>query len=105
MDEGKIVSCDAVDRLRKHLQQYDSCIMTCGAVPPGLQRQIGEHPDIVSCTFENGRIEFSAEHLERVLYDVLRALRTRQIDVYAIETNEPTLEDVFLNTVPSQGDG
>lgn len=103
MDEGKIVSCDAVDRLRKHLQQYDSCIITCGNVPRDLQRQIGEHPDIVSCTFENGRLEISAEHLENVLYDVLRSIRAQRIDVYAIETNEPTLEDVFLNTVASRG--
>ena len=103
MDEGKIVSCDSVDRLRKHLQQYDSCILTCGEIPEDLLLQIGAHPDVVSCTFSEGRLEVSAEHLERVLLSVLRSIRERQIDVLAVETNEPTLEDVFLNTIATEG--
>jgi len=103
MDEGKIVSCDSVDRLRKHLQQYDSCTLTCGDIPEDLLQQISAHPDVVSCTFIQGRLEFSAEHLERVLFGVLKSIRKRQIDVFAVETNEPTLEDVFLNTVSAEG--
>jgi len=99
MDQGKIVSCDTVDRLRKHLQQYDSCVLSCGEVPADLLAQICAHPGVVSCAFHEGKLEFSAEHLDRVLYDVLKRIRARQIDIYAIETNEPTLEEVFLNTV------
>ena len=99
MDQGKIVSCDAVDRLRKHLQQYDSCVIACSDVPAELLGQIGEHPDIVSCALREHKLELSAEHLENALYDVLKLIRAHQVDVYAIETNEPTLEDVFLNTV------
>jgi ABC-2 type transport system ATP-binding protein len=103
MDEGKIVSCDSVDRLRKHLQQYDSCVITCGEIPQDLLRQIGAHSDIVSCTFRGGQLEVSAEHLERVLFSTLKSIRERQIDVLAVETNEPTLEDVFLKTIAAEG--
>ena len=102
MDEGKIVSCDSVDRLRKHLQQYDSCILTCGDIPEDLLLQISAHPDVVSCTFSEGRLEVSAERLERVLFGVLKSVRERQIDVFAVETNEPTLEDIFLNTIAAE---
>jgi len=99
MDQGKIVSCDTVDRLRKHLQQYDSCLIACSDVPAELLGQIGAHPDVVSCSYHDHKLEISAEHLKNALYDVLKRIRAHQIDVYAIETNEPTLEDVFLNTV------
>jgi len=102
MDEGKIVSCDSVDRLRKHLQQYDSCILACDEIPADLLSRIASHPDMVSCTFGNGQLEISAEHLERVLLHTLQAIRERQIGVYALETNEPTLEDVFLNTIATE---
>ena len=53
----------------------------------------------MSCSFGDRTLHISAEHLERVLYDALKLLRAHQIDVYAVESNEPTLEDVFLNTV------
>jgi ABC-type multidrug transport system ATPase subunit len=103
MDHGKLVSCDTVDNLRKHLQQYDSCVLTCSEVPAALREQIradlSAHPDVVSCTFQQDRLELSAEHLERVLYDALKLIRARGIEVYAVESNEPTLEDVFLNAV------
>ena len=103
MDEGKIVSCDSVDRLRKHLQQYDSCIITCSEIPEDLLLQIGAHPDVVSCTFSEGRLDISAEHLEHVLFGALKSIRGRQIEVFAVETNEPTLEDIFLNTIATEG--
>jgi ABC-2 type transport system ATP-binding protein len=102
MDEGKIVSCDSVSRLRKHLQQYDSCTITCGEIPEDLLQQIAARPDVVSCTYGEGRLEISAEHLDRVLFGTLKSIRERQIDVLAVETNEPTLEDVFLNTIATE---
>jgi ABC-2 type transport system ATP-binding protein len=106
MDQGRIVSCDTVANLRKHLQQYDSCTLTCGGVSPALRAQIatqlGAHPGVVACTFEEDTLRISAEHLERVLYDALKLIRAHGIDVYAITSNEPTLEDVFLNAVEAQ---
>ena len=97
------MSNDTVANLRKHLQQYDSCTITCGEVPGELRAelcaQLGALPDVVSCSFADGRLEISAEHLERVLYETLKRIRAHRIDVYAVESNEPTLEDVFLNTV------
>jgi ABC-2 type transport system ATP-binding protein len=103
MDQGKLVSCDTVANLRKHLQQYDSCAITCGELGADLRAQLATelaaHPAVVACTFEGSTLEISAEHLERVLYDALKLLRAHKIDVHGVESNEPTLEDVFLNTV------
>ena len=103
MDEGRIISCDSVDRLRKHLQQYDSCTLTCGEIPEDLVEQICTHADVVACTYNNGRLQFSAANRERVLFGVLKSIRQRHIEVSAVETNEPSLEDVFLNTISPEG--
>ena len=72
-------------------------------MPQDLLSQIGAHPDIVSCTFREGQLTVSAEHLGQVLFCTLKSIRERQIDVLAVETNEPTLEDVFLNTIAAEG--
>ena len=61
MDQGKIVSCDTVDRLRKHLQQYDSCVIACGDVAGAgaAARRFATHPDVVCCAFSEGTARHS----------------------------------------------
>jgi len=48
-------------------------------------------------------LEISADPLESVLFDALKILRAHGIDIHAVDTNEPSLEEVFLNTVNSRG--
>jgi ABC-2 type transport system ATP-binding protein len=99
MDQGKIISCDSVSQLRKNLQQYDSCIIECDAPPDSLVQHLRATQAVVACSFEDGKLKISAEHLERVLFATLKMLRKHRLDIYAVETNEPTLEDVFVNSV------
>ena len=101
MDEGKIISCDSVANLRRHLQRYDSSVIQCGEVPEPLRREVSRHlgalPQVVSCSFRGDRAEAA------VLFDALKILRAHGIDIHAVDTNEPSLEEVFLNTVNSRG--
>ncbi|MBN2391031.1 MAG: ABC transporter ATP-binding protein [Anaerolineae bacterium] len=99
MDHGKIISCDSVSQLRKNLQQYDSCIIACDPLPDGVLQQLQAHEEVVTCTYSDGKLEISAENLGHVLFATLKLLREHHLDIYAVETNEPTLEDVFVHTV------
>jgi len=112
MDEGRIISCDSVANLRRHLQRYDSSVIQCGEVPESLRREVRRHlgalPQVMSCSFQGDRaeaaqLEISADPLESVLFDALKILRAHGIDIHAVDTNEPSLEDIFLNTVNSKG--
>ena len=96
MHQGKIVSCDSVARLRKNLQRYDSCRIRCDAVPAAVLERVRENPDIVSCEYGMGALDIKAGHLERVLFATLKLLRQAGIDIQAVDTDEPTLEDVFV---------
>ena len=40
MDRGKILSCDSVLQLRKHLQRYDACTIETRDVPDGVRLQV-----------------------------------------------------------------
>lgn len=99
MDHGKIISCDSVSQLRKNLQQYDSCTIACDPLPEGVLAQLRANQDVVACSFADGKLEISAENLGSVLFSTLKLLREHRLDIYTVETNEPTLEDVFVNTV------
>jgi ABC-2 type transport system ATP-binding protein len=96
MDAGRIVSCDSVANLRKHLQQYDSCAIACDPLPPDVQRRIRNQAGVVSCDFLESGFTFAAENLEQVLFATLKLLRGNNIAIHGVETRRPTLEDVFV---------
>lgn len=99
MDHGRILVCEEVEQLRRRLQQYDACIIACSAVPPPALDAIRAHPHVVTCEFAQGRLEIASDNLAHALNDVLKTLRSSQVDIHAIESHQPTLEDVFIATV------
>ena len=103
MDRGKIISCDTVDKLRKSLQKYDSVSIECNDIPKETITQIGERKNVVACDYSKGKLEISSEKLEDTLFYALKLLRENKIDIYSIETNEPTLEDIFISTIKTGG--
>lgn len=103
MDRGKLISCDVTDRLRRHLRQYDSGRISCSAVPEAVLEQIRADRHIVQCEFAQGRLDLVAERLEWVLFQTLKLLRQHHIDVYAVESCQPTLEEVFVTMVQQEG--
>ena len=105
MDSGKIISIDSVARLRKHLQRYDSCSVTCTEVTESAAENIVStiqaHPEVVTCSYGQNTFEIASERLELVLLDALKAIRKHNLNIEAVGTNEPTLEEIFLGTVSS----
>lgn len=103
MDQGKIISCDSVDRLRRHLRHYDSCTITCTAAPENVLAQIRANPNVVSCEQADGSLVITADRLEMILFQVLTLLRQHAIDIYTIESHQPTLEEVFVTMLQQEG--
>ena len=103
MDRGKIISCDTVDKLRKSLQRYDSVLIECSEMPEDVIAQIKAWENVVECNYSKGKVEISSEKLEDTLFYALKLLRENRIDIYSIETNEPTLEDIFISTIKTGG--
>lgn len=102
MDQGKIISCDRVDRLRRYLRQYDSCTIACTAVPDQILAQIRANPNVVHCEQDAGKLNIAAEQLELILFRILTLLRQNQIDIYSIESHQPTLEEVFVTMLQQE---
>jgi len=107
LDRGKIISCDSVTNLRRHLQRYDASEIVCGEIGEDLCREVHGRlialPNVVSCTVERDRVEVSGDPLASVLFDVLKILRAHGIDIHSVDTDEPSLEEIFLTTVNSRG--
>jgi ABC-2 type transport system ATP-binding protein len=99
MDQGRILICEEVEQLRRRLQQYDACVISCSDVPGTVLQAIRAHPHVVTCEFVQGRLEITTENLATVLNDALKTLRGSQVDIYAVESHQPALEDVFMATV------
>ena len=81
MHRGKILSCDTVDNLRHHLRQRGEILITCA----------------------DGRV-IRAENRPGHLIEALKSLREQGVSILEVETNEPTLEDIFVETI-SGGEG
>lgn len=102
MDQGKIIVCDSVDRLRRHLRQYDSCTITCTPLPEQVMMQIQANPYIVRCQQTDGKLHIAAEQLELVLFQTLTLLRQHRLDIYAVESHQPALEEVFVTMLQQE---
>ncbi|MCL2343373.1 MAG: ABC transporter ATP-binding protein, partial [Firmicutes bacterium] len=76
MHRGRIASCDTVENLRAHLQKRGEIILTCA----------------------DGRV-IRAENRPGRLIEMLKSLREQGISILAAETDEPTLEDIFVETI------
>ena len=103
MDRGGIISCDTVNNLRKNLQKYDSVSIECSLLPEDIIREISSWENVVACEYSDGKIRLSSGRLEETLLNALKFLRERDVEIYSIDTNEPTLEDVFINTIKTGG--
>lgn len=96
MDKGKILSCDSVDKLRSNLQKYDSFIIGCDTISTGLLEKIKLNKNVLKCTYDNTALSITTDKIENSLNSTLKILRKENVDIYSIETNELTLEDIFI---------
>jgi len=99
MRGGKIVSLDSVDRLRHNLQKYDELIIACDKLDPGILEAIRALPYVVDCEPSDSGIVIQAQGLRERFIEILKLLREHGVSINGVETNEPTLEDVFVDTI------
>lgn len=103
MHKGKIISCDTVANLRRNLQRYDEVVITCGELTEEVIDAIRAMPGLVSCEFADGRLTLQLENIQNNLLEILKNLRGHGVSITEIATKEPTLEDIFVDTINAGG--
>jgi ABC-2 type transport system ATP-binding protein len=108
MHEGRILSCDTVENLRKNLQKYDELSVTCSVtagcgISETLLDTIKALSFVVVSNYTNGILTIQMENLHENLGEVLKILRKENVSITELAANEPTLEDIFMNTIVSGG--
>lgn len=99
MDKGKIISCDTVANLRRNLQRFDEIAITCDQPPSEALTAMAAIPAIVTCEYGDGKLTVALESIQRSLFDILKVLRRHDVSITEVATNEPTLEDIFVDTI------
>lgn len=98
MHKGKIISCDTVENLRSVLKEYTELFVSCTGIDDEVLAALTNLPFVVSC----GRFESKLMlqiHDDGKLTEVLRLLRECGISITGVSTREPTLEDIFVDTI------
>ncbi len=103
MHKGKIVSCDTVANLRRNLQRYDEIVITCDQPTTEALNAITAIPVIVSCEYADGKLTVGLENIRSNLLEILKVLRGHGVSITEVATNEPTLEDIFVDTISGGG--
>jgi ABC-2 type transport system ATP-binding protein len=99
MHRGKIISSDTVANLRRNLQRYDELIIGCNHADDEITNVIKSMPFVVGCNRTDSGLTIQMENLHERLNDVLRILRGQGVQITRINTHEPTLEDIFVDTI------
>ncbi len=104
MHKGKIISCDTVMNLRRNLQKYDELVITCKGISNETIEAIKAFPFVVTCDYGSDTLKIQMENLHEKLIDILKILREHGTEILEVATNEPTLEDIFVDTIRAGGD-
>jgi ABC-2 type transport system ATP-binding protein len=102
MHKGRILSCDTVANLRRNLQRYDELVVTCQTDSRTIDA-LKALPYIAACEQENNTLRIAAEHIHERFIDILKILRERGARISEVSVNEPTLEDIFVDTIGGTG--
>ena len=60
-------------------------------------------PYVISCVQNDNSLHIQMENPRKGLLEVLRTLRNCDAVIEEITTNEPTLEDIFVDTIKGGG--
>jgi ABC-2 type transport system ATP-binding protein len=105
MRSGKIVSCDTVANLRHNLARYDELVVSVREIPAETADEIRALPFVANCAIEEGTLKIQMEALHEHLTDILKRLRARGVQILAIDTYEPTLEEIFVDAIKTGAGG
>jgi len=99
MHKGKIKSCDTVANLRENLQKYDEMAVSCTGADNGTLAEISGLPFVVACERSGYGLKIQMKGIHDKLVIILKLLRERGVSISRVSTNEPTLEDIFIDTI------
>jgi ABC-2 type transport system ATP-binding protein len=102
MHKGIIKSCDTVENLRRNLRRYDELIVFACGLGSETADSIKTMPFIVSVENNQNKIIIQAENLKLHLNEILKSLLVNGVQIKEIETNEPTLEEIFVETIENR---
>lgn len=95
MDHGRLIACDELDVLMQHLQSVIRFRVTPDPAP--LVSRLVTRDDIVVRTTEDNAIEIECNEIKTTLIQVMTLLNELQLGLVSLETEEPSLEHVFLH--------
>ena len=99
MHKGRIVSCDTVENLRHNLQKYDELNVVCNRIDAETLEAIRALPYVTGCAVEADGLAIQTRGLRDHFIEILKLLRERGVSISGAETNEPTLEEIFVDTI------
>lgn len=95
MDHGRLIACDELDVLMQHLQSVIRFRVTPDPAP--LVSRLVTRDDIVVRTTDDNAIEIECNEIKTTLIQVMTLLNELQLGLVSLETEEPSLEHVFLH--------
>lgn len=104
MHRGKIISCDTVSNLRGNLHSYDELAVTCNRISDEAIEEIKALPFVVACESIGNKLKIQMENITDKIIEILKVLRGRGVQIIEVATNEPTLEDIFVDTIGAGGE-
>jgi len=119
MHKGQIKSCDTVENLRRNLMRYDELLVSGRGLGPETLSAIKALPFVVSaeiqstdmqsahlrsvdCKFNcnsEKTVAIQSDNLKNHLNEILKLLLDKDVEINKIETNEPALEEIFIETI------
>jgi len=99
MHKGKIINCDTVEHLRSALRKYDELLVECSPVNDNIFTALTALPFVEECKRSDNGLVVRARGIHGRLLEVLKLLRERGVSVSGVSTNEPALEDIFVEAI------
>lgn len=95
LDHGRVIACDDRDNL---LRQLDGTLtLRVATDAANLAERFARLPGVQVILAEGDSLKLSAKEVNTTLVRVIALLREMNVELLAVESKEPTLEQVFLH--------
>ena len=103
MHRGVIQNCGTVENLRMNLKRYDELAVNCGKIDEATVTSIRKLPFVVSAELQGNDgdrlLIVQTENLKKHLNGIFKIMLENGAEITGIETKEPTLEDIYIDTI------
>ena len=95
IDRGRLVACDRVTELLRQIPGLIRCRVS--AAGRALRERMAQLPGVIGVQGKGGALELECRDVKGTLLRVVALLNELNVELIALETEEPNLERVFLN--------